>query len=97
MQTTKHTFPKFADRCETTYNGIDAQEFAREKDCAALRQRNIKRTSYRGHVLIDAFVQVVRQYPDVVLDIVGPLGTRPVEGNFDLHDDRITKLSASRS
>jgi hypothetical protein len=27
---TKLTFPAFADRCETTYNGIDAQEFSRD-------------------------------------------------------------------
>src|SRR5580692_502834 len=39
---TKRTFPMFADLCETTYNGIDAQEFAREKDYAALRQRKVK-------------------------------------------------------
>lgn len=38
--------------------------------------------------LIDAFVQVVRQYPDVVLDIVGPIGNYPLEENFDLHNDR---------
>ena len=93
---TKRTFPAFADRCETTYNGIDAQEFAREKDYAALRQRKIKRIFYSGavsphkgvHILVDAFVLVARQYPDVVLEIVGPIGDYPIEENFDLHDDR---------
>jgi glycosyltransferase involved in cell wall biosynthesis len=93
---TKRTFPAFADRCETTYNGIDAQEFAREKDYAALRQRRTKRIFYSGavsphkgvHILMDAFVLVARQYPDVVLDIVGPIGDYPIEENFDLHDDR---------
>ena len=100
---TKRTFPAFADRCETTYNGIDAQEFAREKDYTALRQRRIKRIFFSGavsphkgvHVLIDAFVLVTRQYPDVVLDIVGPIGNYPIEENFDLHDDRalIQKLT----
>ena len=29
---TKRTFPRLADRFETTYNGIDPQEFLREKD-----------------------------------------------------------------
>jgi glycosyltransferase involved in cell wall biosynthesis len=93
---TKRTFPAFADRCETTYNGIDAQEFAREKDYAALRQRKIKRIFYSGavsphkgvHILVDAFVLVARQFPDVVLEIVGPIGDYPIEENFDLHDDR---------
>jgi hypothetical protein len=36
---TKRTFPVVAGRCETTYNGIDAQEFARDKDYSASRQR----------------------------------------------------------
>jgi glycosyltransferase involved in cell wall biosynthesis len=93
---TKRTFPMFADRCETTYNGIDAQEFSREKDYAALRQRPVKRIFYSGavsphkgvHVLLDAFVLVARQYPNVKLDIVGPIGNYPIEENFDLRDDR---------
>jgi glycosyltransferase involved in cell wall biosynthesis len=93
---TKRTFPMFADRCETTYNGIDAQEFAREKDYAALRRRRVKRIFYSGavsphkgvHLLLDAFVLVARQYPDVVLEIVGPIGNYPIEENFDLRDDR---------
>ncbi|MGC2398586.1 MAG: glycosyltransferase family 4 protein [Acidobacteriaceae bacterium] len=93
---TKRSFPALADRCETTYNGIDAQEFAREKEYGFLRRRKIKRIFYCGavsphkgvHVLIDAFALVVRQYPDVVLEIVGPIGNYPIEENFDLHDDR---------
>lgn len=60
------------------------------------RQRKTKRIFYSGavsphkgvHVLVDAFVLVAWQYPDVVLDIVGPIGDYPVEENFDLHDDR---------
>jgi glycosyltransferase involved in cell wall biosynthesis len=93
---TKRTFPMFADLCETTYNGIDVREFSREKDYAALRQRRVKRIFYSGavsphkgvHVLLDAFVLVAQQYPDVVLDIVGPIGSYPLEENFDLQDDR---------
>jgi glycosyltransferase involved in cell wall biosynthesis len=30
------------------------------------------------HILVDAFVLVARQYPDVVLDIVGPIGDYPI-------------------
>ena len=82
-----------AGRCETTYNGIDAQEFARDKDYGASRQR-MKRILYSGavsphkglHVLLEAFVPVARQYPDVQLDIVGPIGNYPIEENFDLRD-----------
>jgi glycosyltransferase involved in cell wall biosynthesis len=93
---TKRTFPRLADRFETTYNGIDPQEFLREKDYASLRERRIKRILYSGavsphkglHVLLDAFVLVARKYPDVVLEIVGPIGSYPLEENFDLRDDR---------
>jgi glycosyltransferase involved in cell wall biosynthesis len=93
---TKRTFPRLADRFETTYNGIDPQEFLREKDYASVRERRVKRILYSGavsphkglHVLLDAFVLVARSYPDVVLDIVGPIGSYPLEENFDLRDDR---------
>ena len=59
---TKRTFPVVAGRCETTYNGIDAQEFARDKDYSASPRK--KRILYSGavsphkglHVLLEAFV-----------------------------------------
>ncbi|MGB8539672.1 MAG: glycosyltransferase family 4 protein [Acidobacteriaceae bacterium] len=93
----KRTFPVVAGRCETTYNGIDAQEFARDKDYTASQQR-MKRILYSGavsphkglHVLLEAFVPVARQYPDVQLDIVGPIGNYPLEENFDLRDQKQT-------
>jgi glycosyltransferase involved in cell wall biosynthesis len=93
---TKRTFPRLADRFETTYNGIDPQEFMRDKDYASLRKRRMKRILYSGavsphkglHVLLDAFVLVAHKYPEVVLDIVGPIGSYPLEENFDLRDDR---------
>ncbi len=91
---TKHTFPLVADRCETTYNGIDAREFVKENDYSASRQRRVKRILYSGavsphkglHVLLDAFVLVARQYPNVVLEIVGPVGNYPIQESFDLED-----------
>jgi glycosyltransferase involved in cell wall biosynthesis len=93
---TKRTFPIVAGRCETTYNGIDAHEFARDKDYNA--SRRTKRILYSGavsphkglHVLLEAFVPVARQYPDVQLDIVGPIGNYPIEENFDLRDQKQT-------
>lgn len=91
---TRRTFPSIADRCETTDNGIDAAEFAREPDYAARKQRTVKRILYAGavsphkgiHILLDAFIIVARQYPNVMLDIVGPVGNYPLEENFDLAD-----------
>jgi glycosyltransferase involved in cell wall biosynthesis len=91
---TKSTFPVVASRCETTYNGIDAREFSRDKDYGASRRRRVKRILYSGavsphkglHVLLDAFVSVARQYPNVLLEIVGPIGNYPIEEAFDLRD-----------
>jgi glycosyltransferase involved in cell wall biosynthesis len=91
---TKRDFPVISDRCETVYNGIDGQEFAREMDYEAGKRRMVKRILYSGavsphkglHVLLRAFVIVARQYPDVLLEIVGPVGNYPIEENFDLKD-----------
>jgi glycosyltransferase involved in cell wall biosynthesis len=83
-----------ADRCETMYNGIDTQEFAREKDYESAGRREEKRLLYIGgvwphkgpHVLLDAFKIVAARYPQVRLDIVGPQGPYPLEECFDLND-----------
>jgi glycosyltransferase involved in cell wall biosynthesis len=91
---TKRDFPIISDRCETVYNGIDGQEFAREMDYEAGRRRTVKRILYSGavsphkglHVLLRAFVTVARKYPDVRLEIAGPVGNYPIEENFDLKD-----------
>jgi glycosyltransferase involved in cell wall biosynthesis len=91
---TRSSFPSMADRCETTYNGIDAEEFGREMDYGASRGRAVKHILYSGaisphkglHVLLRAFVLLARRYPDVHLDIVGPVGNYPIEENFDLKD-----------
>ena len=99
---TRRAFPFAANRCETTYNGVDLEEFHREKDYAEARNRVVKRILYCGaisphkgvHFIIDAFVRVARQYPDVHLDIVGPIGNYPIEENFDLKDAESIKAVA---
>jgi glycosyltransferase involved in cell wall biosynthesis len=91
---TRQSFPVVADRCETTYNGIDVREFVKDYDYSQSRRRKVKRILYSGavsphkglHVLLDAFVLVARQYPDVVLDIVGPIGNYPIQESFDVRD-----------
>jgi glycosyltransferase involved in cell wall biosynthesis len=96
---TKRTFPVVAGRCETTYNGIDALEFSREKDYAAGRRSPIKRILYSGaisphkglHVLLSAFVTVAKEFPDVILEIAGPVGNYPIEENFDLQDREVIR------
>jgi glycosyltransferase involved in cell wall biosynthesis len=91
---TRRAFPVVAHRCGTTYNGVDVQEFPREADYCARKDRKVKRILYSGavsphkgvHVLLDAFALVAREYPDVHLDIVGPLENDPIEEKFDLKD-----------
>jgi len=91
-QKIRHDFPSIADRVMTTYNGIDAVEFNREKDYRATSQREEKRILYVGvvsphrgiHVLLDAFKMVVQCYPRVRLDVVGPQHTYPLSEVFDL-------------
>jgi glycosyltransferase involved in cell wall biosynthesis len=99
---TKCAFPLFADRCETTYNGVDVQEFPHERDYSAGRNRTVKHILYSGaisphkglHVLFEAFVKLARQCPDVHLDIVGPIGNYPIEENFDFKDVETIKAVA---
>lgn len=83
---TRRDFPFIGDRCQTIYNGINASDFALEKDYRQARQRKVKRLMYAGavspekgiHVLLDAFKIVVQQYPEVKLKIFGPQVARPL-------------------
>jgi glycosyltransferase involved in cell wall biosynthesis len=96
---TKHRFPVVSGRCETTYNGIDPQEFSHDKDYGESRRRRVKRILYSGaisphkglHVLLDAFVIVAKEFPDVKLEIAGPVGNYPIEETFDLQDEQIIR------
>jgi glycosyltransferase involved in cell wall biosynthesis len=99
---TRRNFPQIADRCETIYNGIESSDFTREKDYKQSRNQLVKRILYAGavsphkgvHVLLEAFELVVQQYPQVHLDIAGPLGSYPMEECFDLSDPTIVNSIA---
>ncbi|MFZ0591613.1 MAG: glycosyltransferase family 4 protein [Bryobacteraceae bacterium] len=96
---TREVFPALADRCETTSNGIDINDFSREPDFWAARGRREKRILYSGaisphkgvHVLLDAFSIVAERYPNVRLDIAGSLGAYPLEESFDMRDRSLLK------
>src|SRR3984893_14910165 len=91
-QKIRHDFPSIADRVMTTYNGIDAVEFSRDRDYQATGGRQEKRIMYAGvvsphkglHVLLDAFKMVVQHYPNVRLEVAGPQHTYPLSEVFDL-------------
>jgi glycosyltransferase involved in cell wall biosynthesis len=88
---TRRQFPMIADRCRTMYDAVDAVEFGREKNYDTPPRRE-KRILYSGavsphkgvHVLLDAFSMVVREYPEVRLDVVGVQASYPLAETFDL-------------
>lgn len=99
---TRRDFPAIASRCETMYNGIDPNEFTREKDYVAANFRKEKRILYVGavsphrglHILLDAFKIVLGRYPNVRLDIVGPHGSYALEETFDLNNGPLVRTVA---
>jgi glycosyltransferase involved in cell wall biosynthesis len=89
----RRQFPMIAAQCQTMYNGINPAEFSRERDRNAPSRRE-KRVLYAGafsphkglHVLLDAFSMVVKEYPEVRLDLVGSPGSYPLAETFELQD-----------
>jgi glycosyltransferase involved in cell wall biosynthesis len=92
----RRQFPTIAARCRTMYNAVDAAEFSRDRNCDALPRRE-KRILYAGgvsphkglHVLLDAFSMVVKEYPEVRLDVVGAQASYPLAETFELQDRKM--------
>jgi glycosyltransferase involved in cell wall biosynthesis len=91
----RHRFPQFASRCQTLYNGIDINTFVNENHESAPNTNDTKQLLYVGrvspekgvHVLLEAFHNVLRQYPRAQLKIVGQQGALPIEYLVALSDD----------
>jgi len=87
---TRRQFPMIVARCQTMYNAVDAAEFSRERSCYAPPRRE-KRILYAGavsphkglHVLMDAFSMVVKEHPEVRLDVAGWQGSYPLAECFE--------------
>jgi glycosyltransferase involved in cell wall biosynthesis len=85
-------FPMLADRFTTIFNGVDPAEFTRARDAATGRKN--KRILYAGyispskgvHVLLSAFKLLLRDYPDVELELAGPNFSYPLRDMFDKAD-----------
>ena len=94
----KKSFPEISYKCKTIYNGVDTNVFLPEKP--VLKKQNETNTFYkllfvgRGspekgvHILLEAFSIVLRDTPNVQLDIVGSRGKVPFEYLVGLHDDK---------
>jgi len=93
---TRRQFPMIAARCMTMYNAVNATEFSRERNYCALPRRD-RRILYAGavsphkgvHILLDAFSMIVKEYPDVCLDVVGWQGSYPLAENFELRERQL--------
>jgi glycosyltransferase involved in cell wall biosynthesis len=88
---TRRQFPMIADRCETMYNAVDAAEFRRDRNCGVSQEKRIlyagALSPHKGvHVLIDAFSLIVKEYPEVRLDIVGLQANYPLTETFELRE-----------
>lgn len=99
----RRTFPRFASRCQTVHNGCDVNYFFPENGCNDGKEKCAKRLLFVGrvspekgvHVLLEAFKQVVKRFPQAQLEIVGPVGAAPLEFIVALSDD--PKVSALAS
>ncbi|MGF1521519.1 MAG: glycosyltransferase [Leptolyngbyaceae cyanobacterium] len=93
----RNRFPAIADRCQTIYNGVSVDHFLTRSAQPAQPRPSTgpKRLLYVGrvspekgtHVLLEAFKQVRDRYPEVHLDIVGPIQALPYEYLVALSDD----------
>lgn len=92
-------FPEYADRCQVVYNGVDPKYFSSSVETPANHSAGPKRLLFVGrvspekgiHVLIAAFNQVLEEYPDVQLDIVGPPAAAPYEYIVMISDDPLVR------
>lgn len=90
------SFPEFAERCQTLYNGVDVNQFVGKNGKRAKKKNGVKQLLFVGrispekglHVLLDAFKKVVSRYPQTQLIIVGPQGSAPIEFIVALSDNQ---------
>jgi len=99
---TRRRFPWLANRCRTVHNGVDVEQFvpptvapAPVEQVAPSRRRVMfvgRISPEKGiHTLLDAFQQVADRFPDVDLEIVGPVGAAPIEFMAKLSDDPLIR------
>jgi spore coat protein SA len=95
-------FPQFAERCQTVYNGVDADYFVSQNRHVLANKNGVKRLLFVGrvspekglHVLLEAFQEVVKRYPQAQLEIVGSPSISPIEFIVALSDNpKVSKLA----
>jgi glycosyltransferase involved in cell wall biosynthesis len=89
----KDRFPQFANKCQTVFNGVDIDNFIPNKiSTEKLDNLNLlfvgRISPEKGlHILLDAFKLVIKEYPQVLLKIVGPNKPTPTEFIATLSDE----------
>jgi glycosyltransferase involved in cell wall biosynthesis len=96
-------FPEHADRCQTVFNGVDLARFAAKNGTGAVQKDDVKRLLFSGrispekgiHVLLDAFRQVIKHYPDSLLELAGAVGIAPMKFIVALSDEASVQALAT--
>ncbi len=90
----RQRFPHYSDRCHTVYNGVDPSLFARsapppEVDGSGPRVLFVGRVSpEKGvHDLVEAMSIVFETHEQARLDVVGGIGSLPIEYLIGVSDD----------
>jgi glycosyltransferase involved in cell wall biosynthesis len=100
---TRRCFPHLADRTQTVFNGVDTNHFVANKTDNNSRDGDKPKILYVGrispekgiHDLIDAFQEVLKQYPQATLDLVGQEAIVSPEFLVRISDDPMVKKLAS--
>ena len=96
-------FPDFADRCHPVISGIDVDHFVSTGNHNVAQSNKTKQVLFVGrvspekgvHILLDAFREVIKHFPDTHLNIVGPVGLVPFEFIIALSDeDKVRDLAS---
>ncbi len=99
----RRRFPEHAHRCQTVFNGVDLAQFTGDNGDQASQQDTGKRLLFSGrispekgvHVLLDAFRQVSKSYPDAQLAIAGTVGIAPMKFIVNLSDEAAVRALAT--
>jgi spore coat protein SA len=91
----RQRFPELSARCKTIYNGVQVDVFQRKNGDQQKAKMGEKRLLFVGrvspekgvHVLINAFVRLAERYPELHLNLAGPVGAMPIEFIVKVSDD----------
>ncbi|MCZ6675082.1 MAG: glycosyltransferase family 4 protein [Verrucomicrobia bacterium] len=94
----RQRFPVLADKCHTLFNGVDLEQFNSTSRLERETHPTKKSLLFVGrispekglHVLIKAFEEVVKRFPDAHLNLIGPKVNAPFDFIVPISDDKIT-------